>query len=179
MPAEFGPRTLCFNADFVKPPVPLRCYSENANSMNLSFENDIQASPEAVFDLVSDIEHLDRWMDGLQESEYLSEFDAADPVGARFHQRVKSMGRDIEYDGEILECERPTRFALRISNRQFTIKTEYHLSRNDSGTHLEYSSELAKASLKFRLLATAFSFLAEKTLAKQMKKLKALAEASR
>ena len=147
--------------------------------MDLQFENDIQALPEAVFDLVSDIENLDRWIDGLQESEYLSDFDAVNPVGARFHQRVKGMEQEIEYEGEILGYEKPTRFALRIGNRQFSIKLEYHLSPRQSGTHCALSIDLVKASFKFRLLAAAFSSRAEKILAAQMNNLKALAEGSR
>lgn len=144
--------------------------------MELTYQANIEASVETVFDLVSDIEHLSRWMDSLKESEYVGGFDPAHPIGTRFRQRASEMGQEIEYEGEIIEYERPYLFAVRAGNQNFMIEMRYRLTATEAGTHLEYRAVAVKASFKFRLLASAFTSVAEKTLARQMKNLQELAK---
>lgn len=144
--------------------------------MNLSYQIEIEAPPELVFNLVSDIENLNQWMDGLIESEYISEFDTNNPLGVTFRQRASEMGQEIEYEGKIIAYEKPQCFGIRIANRNFTAEMNYHLTPIRTGTQLNYSAMMTINSFKYRLLASAFSSMAEKGLARRLKNLKALAE---
>jgi uncharacterized protein YndB with AHSA1/START domain len=144
--------------------------------VNLSFQINIKTPVEKVFDLVSDIDNMKQWMDSLIESEYTSGFDPENAIGVKFRQRASEMGQEVEYEGEIIAYEKPTLFAVRVGNKKFAAEIKYRLSTSDDGSLLKYSAELVKASLAFRLLASAFSATAEKTLARQMQNLKKLAE---
>ncbi len=145
--------------------------------MELSHQMEIRATAETVFNLVSDIENLGRWMDNMKESQYVSDFNPDHPVGTKFRQRASEMGREIEYGGEIIEYEKPHLFGVRVGDNNFMVKMHYRLTATEGGTHLEYHAEMVEASFKFKLLASAFVSVAEKTLAKQMENLQKLAEA--
>ncbi len=144
--------------------------------MQLTARIDIEASPEIVFDLISDIERMPEWMDGLIESGYISGFDPCNAVGTKFRQRASEMGREIDYEGEISIYSPPERFGVKVVSKDFTLEIDIEVIPHGGGTRLEYTAEMTKASLKIRLLAPAFSSTARKVLEKQLNNLKVLAE---
>jgi len=144
--------------------------------MRLIYGIDIDAAPEAVFDLVSDIERMPEWMDSLTESEYVSGSGPGRTVGTKFRQRASEMGRDIEYEGEISIYDRPARFAVTVVSKDFSLEIDINVVPRDQGAYIEYSAEMTKASFTIRMLASAFSSTAQKILEKQINNLKALAE---
>jgi uncharacterized protein YndB with AHSA1/START domain len=145
--------------------------------MELKYNIDIDSPPSKVFDLVADADNLKQWMEGLQESVYLSDFDPDNPVGTRYRQKIKQGDRVVEFEGEITAYDRPHRFSSIIASDQYTVHIDFQFSEIESGTHLDYLASLTDASWTVRLLASTFSSQAQKIVDKQMKNLKTVAEA--
>lgn len=144
--------------------------------MKLTFSIDIEAAPETVFDLVTDIERMPEWMDSLTESHWISGFNPDMAAGSKFRQRAVEMGQEIEYEGEVSIYERPTRFGIKVVSKNFTLEIGINIAPTGDGVRLEYTAEMTKASLTVRLLASAFESKAQEILERQLDNLKTLAE---
>jgi uncharacterized protein YndB with AHSA1/START domain len=142
----------------------------------ITYQLDINASVGTVFELIDDDEKIKLWMDGLEETIYPSGQDRANPTGTKFVQRIREGGRVGEYEGEVIAYDKPTRLAIDIGNRQFTMRVDYRLSLTPSGTRLDYSAEMIRASWFVRLLSLLFGWFTRRLLDRQMRRLKELAE---
>ncbi len=137
---------------------------------------DIRAPAEKVFGLLEDHDKLKLWLDGLEETHYIGEVDQANPVGARFKQRIREGGRVQEYDGEVTAYAKPQHLGVRLFGTQFSVQVDYRLKPTVDGTHLDYSADVSCGNWFFRLMARLFSFFMRGMLCKQMNKLKVVAE---
>ena len=144
--------------------------------MRITYQLDIEAPIGTVFEQIDDDEKLKLWMEGLEETIYPSGRDLQNPLGTKFVQKIREGGRVGEYEGEVIAYEKPTRLAIDIGNRQFTMRVDYRLSPTSKGTRLDYSVETIKATWFVRLLGKLFSGFSRRLLDRQMKKLKELAE---
>lgn len=144
--------------------------------MRITYQLDIEAPIGTVFEQLDDDEKLKLWMEGLEETIYPSGRDAQNPLGTKFVQKIREGGRVGEYDGEVIAYEKPTRLAIDIGNRQFTMRVDYRLRPTPTGTRLDYSVETIRATWFVRLLGNLFSGFTRRLLDRQMKKLKELAE---
>lgn len=144
--------------------------------MQTTYQLDIEAPIGTVFEQIDDDEKLKLWMEGLEETSYPSGRDVQNPLGTKFVQKIREGGRVGEYEGEVIAYEKPTRLAIDIGNRQFTMRVDYRLSATPTGTRLDYSVETIKANWFVRLLSKLFSGFTRRLLDRQMKKLKELAE---
>jgi uncharacterized protein YndB with AHSA1/START domain len=149
---------------------------ETGYNVNIESQIDIKAPPERVFELVSDIDRMPQWMDNLLESEYLSVFDPVRAIGTGFRQRASEMGREFIYEGRITAYDPPSKFAISVESKEFALEIKINIMPTKDGSKLEYKAEMTRASFKIRLLASAFTSVAEKTLARQLANLKKLAE---
>ncbi len=144
--------------------------------MRITYQLDIEAPIGTVFEYLDDDEKLKLWLEGLEETSYPSGRDSENPLGTKFVQKIREGGRVGVYTGEVIAYEKPTRLAIDIGNRQFTMRVDYRLSPTPTGTRLDYSVETVKSTWLVRLMGKLFSGFTRRLLDRQMKKLKEVAE---
>jgi uncharacterized protein YndB with AHSA1/START domain len=137
---------------------------------------EIDAPIEQVFALLDDPQKIKLWMHGLEETVYKTKRNRQQPVGTRFTQRLKQGRRISEYDGEVTAYERPTHLALRISNDSFAFDVDYRLADLGGRTRLEYTATGADPKGLARPAGAFFALVTRRISAKQMRRLKAVAE---
>ena len=107
----------------------------------------MNATPERVFDLVSDVTRIGRYSPETFEAEWLD--GAAEPkVGARFRGHVKRNGRGPTYwtTCEVVACEPGKEFAFAVMNRGRPLNTwRYVIESSDGGADVTESFELMDA----------------------------------
>jgi carbon monoxide dehydrogenase subunit G len=137
---------------------------------------DIHAPIERVFEWINDPEKHKRWLQGVEETRYVGDFDPANPVGAKFKQRIRE-GRSVkEYDGEVTSFARPKHLGIRLVSPQFSVQVDYRLTAVEGGTRLEYVADVSCSSWFIRVIAHLFGWLMKGMARKQLNKLKELAE---
>lgn len=144
--------------------------------MAITYVQHIDAPVETVFDFLDDDRKLKTWMEGLEDTIYLADYDRANPVGARFTQRIREGGRITEYDGEVTAYSRPHRLAVKLWSKNFTVDVDYLLHAEHGGTRLDYSADLKHATTVARVMGTLFGWLTRHILVNQMSELKRVAE---
>jgi uncharacterized protein YndB with AHSA1/START domain len=144
--------------------------------MLATYSMDVNAPIEKVFNCVEDTEKMKLWMDGLEETTYVTPRDLANPVGTKFKQKIREGGRVQEYDGEVLAYEKPKLLAVRIGNKYFHAIAEYRFTPTHNGTRMDYNCDVTCHHWFFRIMMVLFSWFTKRILRKQMTKLKALAE---
>src|SRR4051794_27095921 len=102
--------------------------------MRYTFALDIRAPIEKVFAFIYDPDKLKLWLERLEETRYVGEFDAQNPVGKKFKQKMWEGGRLQEYDGEVTACARPKHLGVRLFIKGFTIQVDYRLTPVTDGT---------------------------------------------
>jgi hypothetical protein len=143
----------------------------------------IEAPVEKIFGLVLDPGKVKLWLDGVEEPTFAAPFDPANPIGARFKQKIREGGRVAEYDGEVTGFAPPTHlgvriFGVRIFNWVFAVQVDYHFTPDGTGTRFDYSFGLRRSSWFFRFAGSLLLVLEEReALREALGKLKALAEA--
>ncbi|WP_408010556.1 SRPBCC family protein [Pseudalkalibacillus sp. A8] len=143
---------------------------------DFTYTIDIHAQRETVFDCINDNEKQKIWMEGLQETEYVGVYDAENPVGSHFKQKIKEGGRVVEYVGEVIAYDRPDSIAVKIGNQSFAVSVYYQLSETTNGTRLNYRAEMGTANTFTKIMGFLFGWLTKRILHKQMTRLKELAE---
>ena len=144
--------------------------------MAITYQMDINAPIEKVFDLVDDDEKIKLWMEGLEETIYTSPQDSENPVGGTFKQKIREGGRVTEYDGVVTAYEKPNHLGVQIGNASFKMQVDYRFSKISTGTRLNYETDMVNPSWFARIMGTLFSWLTKRILNKHMANLKALAE---
>jgi hypothetical protein len=117
--------------------------------MNGSVTVHMNASPAAVWDLVSDVTRIGEFSPETFEAEWLD--GATGPaVGATFRGHVKRNGRGPTYwtTCRVVECEPGAVFGFAVINRGKPVNTwTYRLAATDGGTDVTESFQLAPALL--------------------------------
>ena len=144
--------------------------------MAITYVQHIDAPVETVFDFLDDDEKLKTWMDGLEETIYLADYDRENPVGARFTQRIREGGRITEYDGEVTSYSRPHRLAVKLWSQHFSVNVDYLLHPEDGGTRLDYKADMNYTSRIATVMGRLFGWLTRRILVRQMNELKNMAE---
>lgn len=147
--------------------------------MKLHHTQRIAAPPERVFAFLDDDDKLPLWMEGLEETVYPDGRDAADPVGARFRQRLSEGGRAVVYEGEIVAHERPHRLAVHLHVPGFAVTADYRLRPDGAGTRLDYRAEVRFGRVLPRLMAPLHRGAMRRIVARQMDSLRAAVEAAK
>ena len=94
----------------------------------------IDAAPQAVFDLIADNTRRGEWAEGMETFDYTSDFDPNDAVGTTFTQRIREGGRVTEYHGEITAYDPPKAWGAKVVGGSCSMVVEYHLTRANGGT---------------------------------------------
>lgn len=147
---------------------------------NLERQIDIAASPERVWDVLTDPRCLGEWVT-IQEE--LEEAPAGDLVaGSRLRQRMKVAGQRFRLSWVVVESERPSRVVWEGKGPMGSkAKAIYELNGNgDGGTHFSYLNQFElpggpAGRIAGRAVVAASGREADKTL----ERLKKLVEAQR
>jgi carbon monoxide dehydrogenase subunit G len=106
----------------------------------LTRDIDIDASPERVWDVLMDPDHLGDWVT-IQEA--LEERPPGDLVdGSRLVQRCRVAGQRFELSWKVVEAEKPRRAVWEGKGPMGSRATvTYELAGNGGGTHFHYKNE--------------------------------------
>jgi uncharacterized protein YndB with AHSA1/START domain len=151
---------------------------QRRHAVVVSHRLEIDAPIERVFALVDDPEKTKLWMRGLEETVFTTRRSRANPVGARFTQRIRHGRRIAEYDGRVTAYERPHRLALRIGDGRGAFDVEYRLSDLGGRTRLDYTATGSDPTGLARPAGAFFAWVTRRIAGKQMQRLKTVAEAA-
>jgi uncharacterized protein YndB with AHSA1/START domain len=135
----------------------------------------IRATPESVFELLTDPVAAKSWVIGLVDI-IPSSPGSLQVVGGRFTETLREGSRLVEYDGEVLAYDRPRAYGVRMENAQFSINMHYSLEPVADGTVVHQAVDLNPRSSFVRFLLSVFRFLTRLMLNKQLNQLKRAAE---
>ena len=102
----------------------------------------IGAPPDGVFDVLSDVAHHGAWANPNAKLEVSAVSDGPTAVGSTFRSEQVFAGKPQTADIEVVEFDRPRRFAFRVSQRKKGGGKEVHfthtfvLSPDGTGTKL-------------------------------------------
>ena len=101
---------------------------------------DIDAPPEAVYDLVLDPSRLDEWVTIHRR---VNSRDAGEPhEGYEMNQTLCLRGANFKVKWKLTEADRPDRATWEGRGPAHSYaRTSYRLSPNGNGTHFEYENE--------------------------------------
>ena len=138
----------------------------------------IDASPQAVFDLIADNTRRGEWAEGMETFDYTSDFDPNDAVGTTFTQRIREGGRVTEYHGEITAYDPPKVWGSKVVGGSYSMVVEYHLAPANGGTEVVNVVVVDSSSWFVRVMGFLFSWFTKWLGRKQLRKLKELVEAA-
>ena len=138
----------------------------------------IDAAPQAVFDLIADNTRRGEWAEGMETFDYTSDFDPNDAVGTTFTQRIREGGRVTEYHGEITAYDPPKAWGAKVVGGSYSMVAEYHLTRANGGTEVVNVVDVDSSSWFVRVMGFLFSWFTRWLGRKQLRKLKELVEAA-
>ena len=135
---------------------------------------EIARPAEDVFAYLVDGERMKRWIGGLRE---FTPLDGREPrLGSRARQRVEQAGRTFTVESEITELEPNERLTAHIEGKAFTSTVSYRLEPTPAGTRLTASAETDVRGLGGRVLGGVVGRQADRKLAADLARLKALLE---
>ena len=138
----------------------------------------IDASPEAVFELLADTDRRGEWQEGVETFDYAAGFDPNDAVGAAFTQRIREGWRVTEYQGEITTYDPGASWGARTVGGSYAMVVEYRLTPVDGGTAVITVVELDSSSWVVRLMGFLFGWFTRSLGRKHLRKLQELVEAA-
>jgi uncharacterized protein YndB with AHSA1/START domain len=138
----------------------------------------IDASPQAVFDLIAENTRRGEWAEGMETFDYTSDFDPNDAVGTSFTQRIREGRRVTEYHGEITAYDPPKAWGAKTVGGSYSMVVEYHLTAANGGTKVVNVVEVDSSSVFVRVMGFLFSWFTKWLGRKQLRKLKELVEAA-
>jgi len=144
--------------------------------MRITYAIEISAPIEKAFECVSDDEKAKKWIAGLVSVKYLTQRKKKNPVGAKFRRRFEVRGRTIEWEGEIIEYEKPRLMGLRFTVGGFSVEEYYRFEPVQNGTRFNFESNYTFATPLSRLRRYFFARSAKRNIATQIRNLKAFAE---
>ena len=138
----------------------------------------IDASPEAVFELLADTDRRGEWQEGVETFDYASEFDPDNAVGATFTQRIREGWRVTEYQGEITTYDPGACWGSRTVGGSYAMVVEYRLTPVEGGTTVMTVVNVGSNSWFVRLMGFLFGWLTRSLGRKHLRALKELVEAA-
>ncbi len=113
----------------------------------IEISRDIAASPEAVYDAISDITRMGEWSPECHSCEWHEGFDGP-VVGATFDGHNRVGDKEWTSQGKVIEAERGRSFAFEVSMYDFHYATwGYRIEPTDTGCRVtEWNDDLRPES---------------------------------
>ncbi len=137
----------------------------------ISVERTIQASPEAVFAAVAEVEHLADIVPDVTDVEFLTETRSG--VGTRFVETRQQAGRDFVTELEITEHEAPKRVRMVAENRGTVWDSLFEIEARGDRSLLRATMEARADKMTTRLRNKAMAPLLRKAMAAHLDAVKA------
>ena len=102
---------------------------------HFTFTTDVQAPPEVVFDLWTNLDRMPEWVGGVEKVT-----DVTGPVDAVGTRYTVCFGRMRSFT-EVIEADRPRRFATRFGNRILRGQNRTTFEAMGNGTRLTQALE--------------------------------------
>jgi carbon monoxide dehydrogenase subunit G len=90
-----------------------------------------------VFPFIEDARNRPQWDDSVESEELTSPEPIG--VGTTVRTRMRSMGRELEYDWEVVEHRPPHRMTIESSSGPFPTTLAWRLDDHDGGTRVDFS----------------------------------------
>jgi uncharacterized protein YndB with AHSA1/START domain len=116
-------------------------------TQRIEISRDIAASPEAVYDAISDITRMGEWSPECYACEWHEGFDGP-VVGATFDGHNRVGDKEWTSQGKVIEAERGRSFAFEVSMYDFHYSTwGYRIEPTDTGCRVtEWNEDLRPES---------------------------------
>ena len=102
-----------------------------------SFAVEIARPIEQVFAFVEDARNRPQWDDSVESEELTSPEPIG--VGTTVRTRLRSMGREYEYNWEVTEHQPPNRMTIESTSGPFPTTLAYELAASAGGTHVDFA----------------------------------------
>jgi carbon monoxide dehydrogenase subunit G len=139
--------------------------------IRIEFTLAIARRPEAVFELLSDIERLPEW----QSSAVEAHSDGPLEVGSRVSEKRRLLGREMDTELEVVAFEPPKRLTLRSLGGPVSFNVDHELAENGGGTRLTFVAEAEPGRL-LKLAEPVLARTAEQEFRQDFDRLKELLE---
>ncbi len=97
-----------------------------------------EASPQQVFEYLSDFTHTEEWDPGTVTTERVF---GDGGVGTRYHNVSTFLGRETELEYTVIDLDRGTLVRLRGEGKSVTAIDTMRISPDGSGSVVEYTAE--------------------------------------
>ena len=128
---------------------------------------------DEVFAFVGDVRNRPRWDDSVDSEELTSPEPIG--VGSTVRTKLRSMGKDYEYNWEIAEHEPPNRMTVESSSGPFPTTLAFQFDARDGGTRVR-ASVTGRPTGLLRLLQPLIARTTQKNLDRGYARLKRLLE---
>jgi ribosome-associated toxin RatA of RatAB toxin-antitoxin module len=109
----------------------------------------IDSSPDAIYDLVSDITRMGEWSPECQGADWVDDANGA-VVGAQFHGRNKRSENEWVTPNTVLVAERGREFAWVVGTEDFQVcRWRFRFEERNGGTDVTESFELGTEQVGF------------------------------
>ena len=111
--------------------------------MRIELTVEISRPPEAVFELLSDIERLSEWQTSAVEAH------TGGPLaeGSRVREKRRLLGREVDTELEVVAYEPPKRLTLRSLGGPVDFRVDHELTERGGGTVLRFVAEAQPGGL--------------------------------
>ena len=111
--------------------------------MRIELTVEISRPPEAVFELLSDIDRLSEWQASAVEAH--TEGPLAE--GSRVREKRRLLGREVDTELEVVAYEPPKRLTLRSLGGPVDFRVDHELTERGGGTVLRFVAEAQPGGL--------------------------------
>lgn len=137
--------------------------------------------PEGVFDALTDLDGLDKWMPGFVRMERVAG-EGFGP-GTEWRETRKFFGKEATEQFEVTGADRPKRIEIRVDGAKGTSKKgeylfTYRLEPDQGGTRVYLSGEIRGVPALFRMIGFVLIIPYKKACANDLKALKTHLEAT-
>ena len=103
--------------------------------IDVSYDFFLPVLPEQAFDYLADPSNDTEWQAACRRAELL---DSSLRVGSRYRIGFSLLGRQMDFQCEVTERERASRYAFRVLEGSFTYRGAYRLSPEAQGTRVHW-----------------------------------------
>ena len=96
--------------------------------------------------------------------------------GGKFQQKIREAGKLVDYQGEVLACEAPEHWGVKLADQHLTMLIDYRLAEKGEGTQLSYTCELEYPGMFVRWMFALFKPQTKRMVRGYLANLKRLAE---
>jgi uncharacterized protein YndB with AHSA1/START domain len=121
---------------------------------------------DEVFAYVADLEHMERWVEGVSNAELVS--GEPNVVGARYESDYTDGGRTTRMTYEVLAVDAPTGLAMR-GEGPFPFEGELHLESTAEGTRLTNTIDAGADGRFTKVVFTVLGPLSRRMMRRQLR----------